>query len=156
MAERRFTDKYDDIIHLPHHVSRKHPQMPMADRAAQFSPFAALTGHGEAVKETARLTGARMELDEYEKEQLRGKLQQLAECLEVWICAGRPVEARPLVAVTYFVPDLRKEGGEYTTTRQPVKKMDLYLRQLVMADGTEIPVDEIIAVDSDFLADGNE
>ena len=71
MAERSFTDKYDDIIHLPRPVSRKHPPMAMADRAAQFSPFAALTGHGEAVKETARLTGMRVELDEYEKEILR-------------------------------------------------------------------------------------
>ena len=163
MAERRFTDKYDDIIHLQRPASGKHPPMAMADRAAQFSPFAALTGHGEAVKETARLTGTRVELDEYEKEILRGRLQYLSNCVENWNTAGRTVETRPVVAITYFVPDLLKEGGEYVTASGPVKKIDPYLRQIVLLDGagadpaaaTAIPVDEIIRVESEIFEDGN-
>lgn len=151
MAERRFTDKYDDIIHLQRPVSRKHPPMPLYDRAAQFAPFAALTGHGEAVKETARITGTRLELDEYEEEILRGRLQYLVGCVEAWNAAGRPVEERPAVAITYFVPDLLKEGGEYVTVSGQVKKIDLYLRQIVLADGAEVPVDEIIRVESEVF-----
>jgi len=135
MAERSFTDKYDDIIHLPRPVSRKHPPMAMADRAAQFSPFAALTGHGEAVKETARLTGMRVELDEYEKEILRRKLQHLV---------GR-------VEITWFVPDLRKEGGQYVTASGRVKKIDQYLREILLTDNggevKRIPIDEIIRIE---------
>ena len=170
MAERRFTDKYDDIIHLQRPVSGKHPPMSMADRAAQFSPFAALTGHGEAVKETARLTGTRVELDEYETEILRGKLQYLSNCVESWNAAGRLADERPAVAITYFVPDLLKEGGEYVTVSGPVKKIDPYLRQIVLMncggtllDGagadptaaTAIPVDEIVRVESEIFEDGN-
>ena len=159
MSQRRFTDKYDDIINLPHPVSRKHPPMSLYERAAQFSPFAALTGHGEAVKETARLTGTRVELDEYEKEILRGRLQYLVGCTEAWNAAVRPVEDRPAVAVTWFVPDRLKEGGEYVTASGSVKKIDQDLRQIVLAgaDGTlvEIPVDEIIRVESEIFADGN-
>ena len=157
MSQQRFTEKYDDIIHLPRPVSRKHQPMPMADRAAQFSPFAALTGHGEAVKETARLTGQRIELDEYEKEILRGRLQYLVGCTEAWNAAGRPVEGRPAVTITYFLPDLRKEGGQYVAVSGQVKKIDQYLRQIVLldADGewVEIPVDEVIRVESEILED---
>ena len=155
MAERYFTDKYDDIIHLPHHVSRKHPQMTREDRAAQFAPFAALTGHGEAVKEVGRLTNQRVDLDEYEQEQLRGRLQYLAECVAGWTAASVAAEDRPHVTVTYFQPDLLKEGGEYVTDSGPVKKMDLYERKLIMADGTEISVDEILLVESEIFPDGN-
>ena len=151
MAERRFTDKYDDIIHLQRPVSRKHPPMPLYDRAAQFAPFAALTGHGEAVKETARITGTRLELDEYEEEILRRRLQYLIGCVEAWNAAGRPVEERPAVAITYFVPDLLKEGGEYVTVSGPVEKIDQYLRQIVLADGADVPVDEIIRVESEVF-----
>lgn len=153
MSERSFTNKYDDIINLPHHVSRKRPKMLREDRAAQFAPFAALTGHGEAVKEAARLTEQRIELDEYEKEQLRGKLQYLAGCVTSWNAAARAPGERPTVTVTYFKPDLLKDGGEYVTASGPVKKIDLYTRHLVMADGTEIPVDELIAVDGEPFGD---
>ena len=163
MSQRRFTDKYDDIIHLQRPASGKHPPMPMSDRAAQFSPFAALTGHGEAVKETARLTGTRAELDEYEKEILRERLQYLSNCVEAWNAVGLPAEERPVMAITYFVPDLLKAGGEYVTASGPVKKLDQYLRQIVLADGAgadpaaaiEIPVDEIIRVESEIFEDGN-
>ena len=156
MSQQRFTNKYDDIIHLTRPVSRKHPPMPLQDRAAQFAPFAALTGHGDAVKETARLTGQRVELDEYEKEVLRGRLQQLADCVDFWNRESRPVEARPAVTVTYFVPDLLKEGGEYVTVSGPVKKFDQYLRQIVLLTGEdgwmEIPLDEILTVEGEVFA----
>ena len=153
MTERRFTNKYDDIINLPHHVSGKRPRMAREDRAAQFAPFAALTGHGESVTEAARLTGHRIDLDEYEKEQLRGQLQYLCGCVEGWNAAGLPAEERPAAEITYFQPDLRKDGGEYVTVTAPVKKMDLYLRQLVLADGNEVPMDEIIRLDGEFIED---
>ena len=93
--------EYDDIIHLPHHVSRIHPQMSMEDRAAQFSPFAALTGYDAAIVETARLTAQRVELDEYERQALNKKLQFISEHLN----------EHPKVSITCFVPDARKEGG---------------------------------------------
>ncbi|MEG2421569.1 MAG: hypothetical protein RSB55_08455, partial [Oscillospiraceae bacterium] len=92
---------YDDMLHLPHHVSEKHPSMPMLDRAAQFSPFAALTGYDAAVKETARLTDRRVELDEGEKEAIDQRLTLVQERLP------DPTE----VTITYFVPDKKKAGG---------------------------------------------
>ena len=169
MSKRHFTNKYDDIINLPHPVSRKRQPMPLYDRAAQFAPFAALTGHGEAIHETARLTGQRIELDEYEKEALRGRLQYLCNCVDAWNASGRPVEERPQVEVTYFEPDHLKEGGKYVTVCGTVKKIDQYLRQLVLAarDDTdeqsegqaawmEVPIDEIILVESEILEDCNE
>ena len=151
MAERRFTNKYDDIINLSHHVSAKRPHMAREDRAAQFAPFAALTGHGESVTEAARLTGQRIELDEYEKELLRGRLQYLCGCVEGWNAAGLPAEERPETEITYFLPDLLKEGGQYVTVTAPVKKIDLYARQLVLAEGTEVPMDEIIRIESEIF-----
>ena len=95
--------KYDDIINLSHHVSSRHPQMPMMNRAAQFSPFAALTGYDDAVRETARLTDEKIELDEYEKEELDRKIQWLGSHLDEHIP----------VSITYFQPDDRKAGGTY-------------------------------------------
>ena len=155
MSPRRFTEKYDDIINLSRPVSEKHRPMPLADRAAQFAPFAALTGHGEAVKETARLTETRVEMDEYEKEILRGQLQQLADGVQSWNAAGLPVEERPAVIITYFVPDALKEGGAYVTASGQVKKFDQYLRQIVLKDDggewQEIPLDEIIRVEGEIF-----
>lgn len=129
--------KYDDIIHLPRHISKKHPPMAIADRAAQFAPFAALTGHDAAVKETARLTDERVELDEYMKDVLSQKLQIIEECLE----------DHPEVEITYFQPDEEKKGGRYVSAISKVKKIDQYKRIVVMVDDTEIPIDEIIAID---------
>lgn len=130
--------KYDDIINLSHHVSMTHPRMPVADRAAQFAPFAALTRHGEAVKETSRLTENRIELDESCKAYLDEKLQSLKKrCGE-----------QPDVSVTYFVPDTKKQGGAYVTVSGSLKKIDVYRRVIVLTDRTEIPVDEIIEIDS--------
>ncbi|MCI9613721.1 MAG: YolD-like family protein [Dorea sp.] len=129
--------RYDDIIMLPHHVSKTHPPMPAADRAAQFAPFAALTGHYDAVKETARLTEERVELDESCKAVLDGKLQDIR----------RRLGEEPAVTVTYFVPDERKSGGSYETAAGCVRKIDEYERVLVLTDGTRIPVSELLEIE---------
>lgn len=129
--------KYDDIIDLPHHISPGHPQMPLADRAAQFSPFAALTGHEAAIKETARLTDAFVELDEDRKTELDEQLQLLKE----------NQLQRPEVEVTYFQPDLKKSGGTYVTIRGRVKKIDEYNRQLLLMDGTVLSVENLYSIE---------
>ena len=129
--------KYDDILHLPHHVSRSHPHMPRADRAAQFSPFAALTGYKEAIGETGRRTENRMELEEDMKIILDEKLRMLQE----------QAAEHPKAAITYFLPDERKEGGTYRTVHDCIKKIDPYRQVLVMQDGTEIPLADIIEIE---------
>ena len=113
----------------------------MADRAAQFSPFAALSGYGDAVKETARLTGQRIELDESAKAALDEKLRLLAEV----------IEDRPEAVITYFLPDRRKAGGEYVTVSGTVKRADSVQRELVMTDGTRIPVEDILDIAGDLF-----
>ncbi len=133
--------RYDDIIHLPHHVSASHPPMPVQDRAAQFAPFAALTGHSAAIKETARLTEGRMELDESCIMVLDGKLQMIKEQLD----------SRPEIAVTYFKPDMKKEGGAYVTRRGAVKKLDEYAHTMVMTDGEQIPLEEIVEIEGEIF-----
>lgn len=127
---------YSDIINLPHHVSETRPHMSMHDRAAQFSPFAALTGYDAAVKETARLTDQRAELDEEMKQNISERLNLIQENLA----------AASVVEITYFVPDERKEGGAYNTAIGTVKKIDEYQRLVVLTDGTDIPIDEIIEI----------
>ena len=126
-------DQYNDIINLPHHVSATRPRMPMIDRAAQFSPFAALTGYDTAIKETGRLTDERIELSEESRTVLDRKQQLLLDNLA----------DRPEVSVTYFVPDERKSGGAYFTVTGQVKKVDEYERLLILTDGTKIPLNEI-------------
>lgn len=113
------TGEYEDIIHLPHHVSSKRPQMSMLDRAAQFSPFAALTGYDDAIQETGRLTEQKIELDEETLEKLDERFQILQEHL----CE------QPEVRFTYFKPDERKEGGAYLTVSGIVRKIKLYERK---------------------------
>lgn len=131
------TDKYDDIINLPRHVSKKRPPMPIKDRAAQFSPFAALTGHDAEVKETARITEKRIELDQYMKEKLNHKLQILVD----------KVKEEPKINITYFEPDDKKDGGAYITITDTVKRIDEYERNILMKDGGVIPIDEILNVE---------
>ncbi len=135
------TKTYDDIIHLPRHVSKKHPQMALSDRAAQFSPFAALTGHGAAIKETARLTDERIQLDEYMINVLSDRLQIIADRLK----------DKPEVMITYFQPDEKKNGGAYVTTTGTVKKIDEHERIVVMADRQEIPMDEIVDIEGQLF-----
>lgn len=126
-------DDYRDIIDLPAPVSSRHPQMPLQNRAAQFMPFAALTGFGDAIDETARVTDKKLELTE---DELRLLDQQLAEL--------RPLlSQRPEVTFVYFEPDARKEGGTYITRNGIVKKIDDYGRSILLEDGTVIPVDAL-------------
>lgn len=127
---------YDDIINLPHHVSAVHPHMALADRAAQFSAFAALTGYDDAVRETGRLTDRRIELDEDAKELLDEKLRMLQE--QIPDC--------PEASITYFCPDDKKEGGCYITVTGRVRKIDGYGGKIVLADGTMICMDDILEI----------
>ena len=126
--------EYDDIIDLPRPNS-KHEPMPMSDRAAQFSPFAALTGYGDAIDETARLTDARIELSEEERAELDYKQQYLATL------------DSPTVTVTYFVPDERKTGGAYVTHTGTLKRIDEIERTMVFNDGVRMPIAEIISIE---------
>ena len=135
------TKKYDDIINLPRHVSKTRPQMPIIDRAAQFSPFAALTGHDAAVKETARLTEERVELDEYMKEALNNKLLIMAD----------QIKEQPKISITYFLADEKKDGGAYVISTGKVKKIDLNKGILIMTDEIEIPIDEIINIEGEIF-----
>lgn len=135
------TKSYDEIIHLPHHVSTTHPPMTAIDRAAQFSPFAALTGYDAAIKETARQTDERIELDEDRKDTLSNKLQIIAERMKEY----------PEIAITYFQPDAKKIGGAYVTVISTAKKLDKYKQVIVMTDGTAIPIDEIISIDGQIF-----
>ena len=134
---------YDDMIDLPHPSSKKHPRMSIRDRAAIFSPFAALSGHGAAIVETARLTDRRMELDEDTKEELDQKQAVLME----------HIEEQPEVTVTWFQPDERKDGGFYVTTVGRAKKIDEFKRILSMVGGQEIVLDDIVQIESQLLYD---
>jgi len=131
------TDKYNDIINLPHHVSPDRRQMSMIDRAAQFSPFAALTGHSEAIDEVARFTENAPYLDENTKDILNEKLQLIADSLY----------NEPIVSITYFKPDSRKSGGAYIIKNGTVKSIDSFNREIHFADNTHIPIDSIIEID---------
>jgi len=129
--------RYDDIINHPHHVSRNHPQMSMHDRAAQFSPFAALTGYEAAVGETARLTEQRRELDEQESAELNRRLSFLASKLD----------EHPEVTIEYFVPDDRKVGGSYVTITGMVEKIFSMERIIAMSDGQVIRIADVQSLD---------
>lgn len=133
--------KYDDIINIPHHVSKKHPQMSLYARSAQFAPFAALTGYEEAIKETARETSARIEIDEEMKSVLDSKIQILLE----------KISLKPELSITYFIPDLSKDGGQYVTTEGIIKKIDMYNQYIYLEDSTEIPINEIIDISGDVF-----
>lgn len=129
--------KYDDMINMPHHVSKKHPQMPLADRAAQFSPFAALTGYEAAIAETARVTEERVELSDTSREALDMKLQLLRERLS----------EKPVVEIMYFVPDERKQGGSYVAVTGIVKKIDEYEHRIVMENGVRVEMGDLVGIE---------
>ena len=141
------TGPYDDMLNLPHPTSRRHPQMSLSDRAAQFAPFAALSGHGTAIAETARLTERRIELDEDVKAALDFKQQMLMD----------RIDEHPDVSVTWIQPDGKKDGGRYVTTTGRLKRIDEVERVLVMEDKTTVPLDDIISIDEcrspDFTSD---
>ena len=132
------TGPYDDIIHLPHPTSSKHPRMPIADRAAIFSPFAALAGHSAAIAETARLTNQKAELDEDARAELDRRQAVLLE----------HIGQRPEVTVPKRKPDERKDGGAYVTTTGWLKKIDEIERVLVLTDGTRIPLEDVAGLES--------
>ena len=135
--------KYDDIIHLPHPTSKKYPRMSVRDRAAIFSPFSALSGHGAAIAETARLTDQRMELNEDAKVELDRRQAVLLE----------HIGEQPEVTVTWFRPDGRKEGGIYVTTVGRAKKIDEFKRILSMVSGQKIVLDDIVQIESQLFYD---
>ena len=128
---------YDDIINLPHHQSKNHPRMSLHDRAAQFAPFAALTGYDDAVKEARRLTDSKPELEENQLEELDQKLADLMT----------RIEEHPEVTITYFEPDDKKEGGAYVTCMGNIKKIDGYNRRLIFEDSREIDVCNILEIE---------
>lgn len=130
---------YEDMLELSHPVSKTHPQMPRRDRAAQFAPFAALTGYEEAVREAARLTEEKMILDEDSKEQLDWKLRRLQE----------KVKEKPAITVTYFLKDEKKKGGKYVTVTGVLKKIDSYTQQFILENGEEIPVEDMVSLNLD-------
>ena len=132
---------YEDIINLSHHVSASHPRMSALDRAAQFSPFAALTGYDTVVKETARLTDEKTVLDEDMKAAISERLLMIQDQLD----------DQPRVSITYFQPDNRKDGGAYIVATGCVKKLDEYERSVVMMDGTKIPINDIIEIDGELF-----
>lgn len=128
--------KYDDIINLPHYVSKKHPQMSLEARSAQFAPFAALTGYEDEIQETGRLTNERKELNEELKQILDNKLKKIQE----------QISTKPEITCTYFIPDEKKDGGKYIEVKGKVIKIDRYNKLIVLEDKTEIPIEEIIEI----------
>lgn len=135
--------KYADIINMPHPTSSRHARMSNADRAAQFAPFAALTGYDGVIDETGRLTGERIELTEEMKAVLDQKHQLLLEL----------ADRHPEIAVTFFVPDARKEGGMYQTVTGRLKLIDEYERVLILTNGTRIPIDSVHGVECALFGD---
>lgn len=138
------TNEYDDIIHLPHHVSPHHRPMSMQNRAAQFAPFAALTGHDAALRETARLTDAEVELVEDSRLLLDRRMEMLRAV----------IPDCPIVTITYFKPDSRKAGGSYVSVTGSIAKIDDYAHLLTMTDGSVIPLSTIVAIDGEIFLSG--
>lgn len=133
--------RYNDIIGLPHHTSSKRARMSVSDRAAQFSPFAALNGYDAAIQETGRFTEEKIELDESSKSALNEKL----------LIIKKHLFDRPEITITYFQPDDRKAGGTYVNVTGYVKKIDEYERTVVMANGTNIIIERIIKITGDIF-----
>lgn len=134
-------NSYEDIIHLPHHVSRNHQPMTMYQRAGQFAPFAALTGHGAAIDETARLTDRKIELSEEGCRRLNQKLLQVRENLE----------SRPIVTLIHFLPDEKKAGGRYVSTTGIIKQMDETAKLITLEDKQQISLNDILDIQSEIF-----
>lgn len=128
--------KYDDIINMPRHISKKHPQMSLEARSAQFAPFAALTGYDEQIEETSRVTCQKKELNEELKEILNKKLQIIQE----------KINTKPEITVTYFIEDLKKNGGEYVTITGKARKIDKNKQLIVLEDKKTIPISDIVEI----------
>ncbi len=132
---------YSDIIDLPHHISTEHPQMKIGDRAAQFAPFAALTGHNDAIEETARITDGKPELSEYELEILNDKFKIISE----------NIHKQKEITVSYFVPDIRKEGGRIETYTGIIRRIDEVEKKIIFDDGKEVFIEMITDLDTSKL-----
>ena len=135
------SSRYDDMIYMQNPTPTFKPRMSLYERAAQFSPFAALTGYEDAVEETARLTDARLELSEDMKTILNEKMQMIVDNMA----------ADPIVTITYFVPDKKKEGGAYVDVTGIVKEIDEYDRCIVMTDKKKIPIEQVRAIEGDLF-----
>lgn len=135
------SDKYKDIIDLPHHQSKKRQQMSLIDRAAQFSPFAALTGHNDAIIETARLTDRQIELDEGTKSIINEKIQMISDYLS----------EKPTVTITHFEPDIKKDGGAYLNTTGTVKRIDEFKKEILLTDGRIISIKSIFDIKGELF-----
>ncbi len=140
MSKTKAEEIYADIINLPHHEITSRQRMSQINRAASFSPFAALTGYDDAVKETARLTSKRIEIDDGTKEVLNDKLRIAVE----------KADEQPEVSITYFLPDKKKSGGAYVTVTAVIKRIDEYERQIVLADKSTIPLGDLYEIESDI------
>ena len=136
------SNKYDDIINLPYPSGSTRPRMSMHDRAAQFSPFAALTGYEDAVEETARITDDKTELAEDMKAIIDAKLGIILD----------RIDTHPTVTVTYFVPDEKKTGGKYVTVTDKVRSIDEFDRVINLAEKGSVPIDNIRSVESDIFS----
>lgn len=130
-------ENYEDIINLPHHISKKHPQMSLEERSAQFAPFAALTGYEDAIDETARLTDERIDINEDVKEKLNEKIKNI----------NKNINKTPEITVTYFVPDNKKSGGKYLVIKEKIKKIDEINQLLIFTNGSKIKINDIINID---------
>lgn len=135
------TNRYDDIINLPHPEPTIRPRMAMENRAAQFSPFAALTGYDDATREEARLVDMKQELSEDMKDMIDAKLAIIEQ----------HIKEQPEISVTYFQPDEKKTGGRYTTVSGNVKKLDGVEHVIIMADGTKIPIGDVRLIGGDLF-----
>lgn len=134
---KEWDHRYDDILELPHPVSSRHAPMSLTDRAAQFSPFAALTGFGAAIDETGRLTDVRIEISEEERERLNRKLLYLHQLRN----------SCPEITATYFLPDEKKEGGAYIRVTGKLQKVDRLSQRIFLSDGRQIPMEELVKID---------
>jgi len=126
-------NEYDDIINLPHHQSTKHKHMSNYQRAAQFSPFAALTGYDAAIDETARLTDKKLDLSDEQADHLNAQILRIIE----------NITEKPQVEIIYFVPDNHKSGGEYVTVTGSVRRVDDHNREIVFVDGMSVGIDDV-------------
>ncbi len=130
-------ENYDDIINMEHHVSKKHPQMSLHNRSAQFAPFAALVGFEDMIEETARIVSKKIEINEEQKEKLDLKLKEIKQ----------KIKLKPTVTITYFVPDKFKEGGKYVTVSGEIKKIDEYKKQIILEENMEIRIENILKIE---------
>ena len=133
--------KYEDIINMPHHVSKKHPHMSILDRAAQFAPYAALTGHKDLIDETARLTDRKIDLNEEEKKILNYKLKIILD----------QIDLKPMVKITYFMKDNRKDGGCYLSITGIVKRIDDFKKVIILDDNSKISIDDVLDIESSII-----